>query len=255
MLRRAVGFCLEHRLDYLTAFPRLWPATFLLDAAISVFLRQLILSARPWGLSDPKSSGLLGVGAFNLVRRTAFEATEGFQWLRMETADDVALALMMKDSGARCAIVSAFDDLALHWYRSLAEAARGAEKGYASVYHFSVLRAAIGAAVGLALELSPVLTLVPLIFASVRPAGYVGLGVLAAFVFSVVAVTRWAGARVLPALAGPVVAPLYAVLSIRAAVLGRRRGGVLWRGTLYREQHLRRGMRIRLPLPGRRIRR
>ncbi len=40
-----------------------------------------------------------GIGAFNLVRKTALDRTPGFAWLRMEIADDVGLGKMIVDAG------------------------------------------------------------------------------------------------------------------------------------------------------------
>lgn len=245
-LRKAMAYCLEQRLDQLAAYPGLRRSGFLLDAMISAFIRQLILATRPWRVREPDSTAFTGIGAFNLVRRAAFDATPGFEWLRLEIADDMGLGLMMKRSGARCAVVSATGNIGLHWYRSIRSAARGAEKGYASVLHFSLLRAVVTAALAPALELSPVLTLLPLASARLRPAGYGGIAVFLAYVLSVTLLTRWTRGRPLPALASPfVTAPIYSVVILRTALLGRRRGGVLWRGTLYPEKLLREGMRVR----------
>ena len=52
--------------------------------------------------------------------------------------------------------------------------------------------------------------------------------------------------RMLPGLIGLLTAPLVAWTMIRAAVLGRRRGGVLRRGTLYPYEALREDMRLKV---------
>jgi glycosyltransferase involved in cell wall biosynthesis len=245
-LRKAVAYCLEQRLDQLAAYPDLRHSGFLLDATISAFIRQLILATRPWRVRDPASTAFAGIGAFNLVRRAAFDATPGFEWLRLEVADDMGLGLMMKRSGARCAVVSARGSIGLHWHRSIRSAARGAEKGYANVLRFSLLRAGVIALLAPALELAPVLALLPLCSARLRPVGYGGIAVFLAYVLSVVLLVRWTKSRTLPALLSPfVTAPIYFVVILRAGILGRRRGGVLWRDTFYPEKTLRDGMRVR----------
>lgn len=247
MLRRAVALCERDGLDHLTAFPKLWPATVLLDSVISVFVRQLLMAARPWAVSDAASRAFMGIGAFNLVRRSAFEATDGFEWLRLEVADDMGLGLMMKRSGARCGVVSGVGLLGMHWYGSLAEAVRGAEKGWATVSCFSIPRTVAMALVVVGLELSPVLSLLPVALGVRSLPAWGGVAVPAAFVCSAVLLARWAGARILPILVGCLTAPLVVAAMLRAAVLGRRRGGVMWRGTLYTEETLRGGARVRFP--------
>mgnify|MGYP006452399521 CR=1 FL=1 len=47
----------------------------------------------------------MGAGAFNLVRRSLFEQTEGWEWLRLEIADDVGLAFMMHRHQAKSFVV------------------------------------------------------------------------------------------------------------------------------------------------------
>jgi len=246
-LRRAVALCCASKLDHLTALPNIWPTNVVLDAALSVTIRQLIVLSRPWEFSDPASSGYMGVGAFNLVRRSAFDATPGFEWLRLEVADDMGLALMMKRSGARCAIVSGFDQVGLYWYRTIGEAAHGSEKGWATALHFSLWRTAVAALAGIALELSPVLTLLPLFSDGLRFVGCAGIAVFLVFLASVFALSSWVRGKFVPALAGPLAVPLMEVLLVRAAFLGRKRGGVLWRGTLYPTEVLRAGMRVFFP--------
>ena len=247
-LCKALSYCLERRLDHLAGFPDLWPTNFVLDSMIFVFIRHfLMFVSRPWSACKPQSRAFLGIGAFNLVRRSAFEATEGFEWLRREVTDDMGLGLLMKRSGARCGSVAAFGNVGLHWYRSIAEAGVGAEKAYATLSNFSLGRTLAIALLTLAMEISPVVLLVPLFFDKVRFVGYAGIVVLAGFVFSIVMVTRWGRARILPNLAGPLTVWLMAVQFIRAGLLGWWRGGIAWRGTLYSADEFREGKRVHFP--------
>ncbi len=245
--RKAIAYCVAEGLDHVAGFPGLWPTSLLVDSSISVFIRHFILVTRPWDVPAPDSDRVLGIGAMNLVRREALEATEGFEWLRLEVADDFGLGMMMKRSGAKCAAVTAGEDVKLQWYRTLGEAARGAEKGYATAANFSLARTFAMAGILLALELSPLLCLLPLLCSQLWWIGCVGAAVTTTFVVCIVLWSRWGRQPVWPGLFGPLTAPILAALTIRAGLLGRRRGGVCWRGTLYTTDTLRAGKRVDFP--------
>jgi hypothetical protein len=74
-----------------------------------------------------------------------------------------------------------------------------------------------------------------------------GLALLAAAVTSVVILHRWAHRRILPGLCFPLAAVFGVGLFLRAGWLGLRRGGAVWRGTLYPSKVLRNGSRVRFP--------
>ena len=247
-LRKALSYCLKRNLDHLSAFPDLWPTNFFLDSMLFVFIRHfLMFASRPWVACNPKSRAFLGIGAFNLVKRSAFDATEGFPWLRREVTDDMGLAMLMKRSGAKCASVGAFGHVGLHWYRSFTEAAIGAEKAFAVLSDFSLTRTLVIALFSLAMEVSPLLLWLGLFFDKFRIVGYAGVAVLGFFVVSVSLISRWAKVNLLPNLAGPISAWIMAALFIRAGLVGRKRRGVIWRGTFYSAQQFRQGKRVRFP--------
>ena len=247
-LKTAVGYCLPRGLDYMAAFPIVWRTNLLLEAVIAASIRQLIATVRPWQLGDPQAGGYLGVGAFNLVRRSALAATKGFEHLRMEVADDAGLALMLKDSGAACELVNAFDLLGLHWYRSVGEIMGASERLFATAVDCRFRKALTLAPLALALELAPFLApLALLLDGPLRYVGAAGATVSAAWVAASVLMSRWVRQPAWPALLSPLTAPLAAFAVVRAAVLGRRQGGIVWRGTLYPTEALRAGKRLRLP--------
>ncbi|MBM4089261.1 MAG: glycosyltransferase [Planctomycetes bacterium] len=243
-LRRVIAWSMHRRLDHLAAAPDIWSSGFFLDAAVSAFLRSFCVGMRLWAVEDPHSGAYIGVGAFNLLRREAFERTAGFEWLRLEVADDVGVGLLMKQSGTRCGAVNAVGQIGLHWYPSLAKMLVGAEKAFASLGGCSVWRMCVFGCVGTLLDLSPWLTLLAAIwFHSAVLTTLSGLMILG-HVVSAVAINRWAGRKLLPGLLAPVMIPFALVALLRTTWLGWRRGGVAWRNTIYPSHLLRAGKRV-----------
>ena len=242
-LRRFIAYAENKRLGHLAAMPDMWSCGWLIDIAISSFLRAGLVVARLWKVNDPDSDVFAGVGAFNLVRKSAFDATQGFEWLRLEVVDDLGLGMMMKRSGALSNVVNGTGLLGLHWYRSLDEMARGAEKGFASVAGCSFWRMAAIAAISTGAELAPWVALAPWPNTGIRLAG---LAMLLLWIISVVLSHGWARRPLIPGLLSPLIVPLSDWILIRAGWLGFRRGGVLWRGTLYPSKLLRQGDRVKL---------
>jgi len=104
-LRRVIARCEAGRLDHLAVAPTFWSSGLVLDAATAALTRMLMMAGRPWSVPDPESRAAFGVGAFNLVRSSSFARTGGFEYLRLEVADDVAIAAMMKQHGGRSEVL------------------------------------------------------------------------------------------------------------------------------------------------------
>jgi hypothetical protein len=245
-LMAAVDHFLNANLDQLAGFPRLKPSGVFLGAMLAAFLRQFMAVMRPWKVSDPGSRAFIGVGAFNMVRKQAFLASGGFEWLRMEVADDVGVGLMMKRAGLRCDVLRMAEWVSLYWHRSVRSAVRGAEKGWSNACRFSVLSTIILGFINTAMELAP-LCAVLLIWPSVRPAGGLGVLILGAYILACAVIARWMHQSILLHLMSIFTAPFGFAVMVRTAILGYCRGGVLWRGTLYPTRVLRDGMRLKFP--------
>ncbi len=245
-LRAAVDHFLNFDLDHLAGFPRLNPSGIVLDAMLTGFLRQFVTVMRPWKVSDPLSRAFIGVGAFNLVRKEAFMAAGGWQWLRLEIADDVGVGLMMKQAGYRCGVVRMTEWLSLYWHRTLGQAVRGAEKGWSSVCRFSVIKTIIIGGITVILELSPLY-----VFLLIRPTwrwiGWLGFAVFLFYLFTSIMLARWMHQRIRSHLFSIFIVPMGFLIMIRTAILGYYRGGAAWRGTLYPTKTLRDGMRLKFP--------
>ena len=245
-LRRAVAVCVADGLDFLTLVPEFRSRSGVVDVLLAVFTRAFSTFVSPAAVRNPHSAAAAGSGAFMLLRRSAYARTPGFEWLRMETADDMALGLMMKQSGARCELMNGRGSARVSIYDSLGEFHRGVEKNAGSLIGVPFAVTALLIALAACVELSPIVAIAFGVGAGVPWLVACGVGAAAlATACTVAASTRNTG-RVMPALAWPAGWLLVASGILRAAWLARRRGGVVWRDTFYPRADLLEGRRLKL---------
>lgn len=247
VLERAVAFCEAERLDHLSMLPgdRSQSDRFLLPIFVLAFGAMFLVQTKARKIGKKGSDAWTGVGAFNLVRRTVFEKTPGFEWLKMEVLDDGGLGLMMKRAGAHSAILGADGLLSFEWYHTLGEAISGLEKnGFAGFANYSYLRAAL-----LVLRMW-VEVLLPFMVAAVY-GNWLLLGVTVLLYFVVPGVFAFAMRRTLQT--KPLFVALMPVgyLIVSVAILNSmfkfwREGGIRWRDTFYPIDALRAGKRVKL---------
>lgn len=243
VLRRVVSVAEEQHIDFVTMMPRLWSGTLGRDIAMAFFVRALIVGSRLWKVADPSSRVSVGGGVFNLVRRSAYERTGGFAWIKLELADDVAFGQMMKQSHARCAVFECVDGLGLHFYETLGQLMRGLEKnGYAAMGQLVPSRAFVSFLLAFYVEIGPLLALAsPL--QGLRVGGAAMLVVLVVVQITIARRLR----TPLASAAVPVVgALLFLFFALRSVILTQWQGGVFWRGTFYPLAELRKGRRLEI---------
>lgn len=114
-LRLAVRHLMANRLDHLVLCPGLTSKSYREDAIKSFFVMILIMAARAWAAAKPSRYVYVGAGAFNLVRRSAYEDIGGHEALRMEVVDDILIGKFIKQKGYRQDILVAQNYLELTW--------------------------------------------------------------------------------------------------------------------------------------------
>jgi cellulose synthase/poly-beta-1,6-N-acetylglucosamine synthase-like glycosyltransferase len=237
VLARILAHADAHAVDFVSILPQ-WDSTdVVLDAFGANLVRITVLAGRTWSANDDHSTIGVGVGAFNLVRKRALESSPGLGYLRMEVADDVALAAMLKASGARCRLVAGRNQVHLAFVERLSDLARSMEKG-------GLLLGSIGttlsaACLWFALDLGiPIAAVgaggIPAIF------GVLHLALLTA---THLVVARHFSTPVRGALLWPLGLGLGLALLARSAILARWRGAVVWRDTRYGRTELEAGRR------------
>ncbi|MHB8788330.1 MAG: glycosyltransferase family 2 protein [Desulfobulbaceae bacterium] len=137
-LARAMTLMVKENLDHLSLIFRNVARGFLLNAMITDAGGALLLLFRPWQARNPRSKSFMGVGAFNLVRRSAYLAVGGHEPLRMHPIDDIMLGKVIKQAGCRQDCLSAYDFLQVRWYASPTLMIRGLMKNIFALFAFRV---------------------------------------------------------------------------------------------------------------------
>ena len=104
-VRRAVHYAIKTGADHLVLFPTAHMNT--LGERMMISFPQVMANfvMRPWKMRDPKARDHIGVGAFNLIRRSAYEQIGTYERLRMEVVDDMKLGESIKRAGLRQDVV------------------------------------------------------------------------------------------------------------------------------------------------------
>jgi hypothetical protein len=246
MLSRAVAHCEAEGFDLLALIPEFRSRSGIVDVLWAIFVRVMALAASPNSVRNPRSKVAVGSGGFTLVRRSAFDRTAGFEHLRLETADDMALGAMVKAAGARCDYVNGRRAASVSIYHDLRSFFRGVEKNGSSLAGTPFVLVALVFALFGCLEYSPLVALALGLGARIAWLAWLGAATtLLATVATVVPLHRNTGLW-LPALAWPLGWALMASGVLRSAWLVHARGGVMWRGTFYPIEDVLEAQRFRI---------
>jgi hypothetical protein len=190
---------------------------------------------RPWKVRDPKARDHIGVGAFNLIRRSAYDAIGTYEALRLEVVDDLTLGETIKKAGLRQDVVFGRDLVSLRWAVGAAGVVANLEK---NLFAFLKFRISLVLAV---CALTFFLCVCPFLGVFLSP-GWTKTAFAAAIVMIALVYTlsgRLMGTPPLLFLTCPVAALIFEFAALQSAFLALRDGAITWRGTKYSLEELR----------------
>lgn len=234
VILRAIGMAELERADHVTLTPgRTTPSPGVRASALLLHLSCVNLIS---GVNRDRPKAHLGLGAFNLVRSTAYRQCGGYEALRLTVLDDVKLALLLRRAGNRTRAFLGADDVQVHWGTNVFSTIKLLEKNLFASLDFdipmalgavafptllmglAVAGAVWGTGAGLAAALSPFCLVVPAAIVARRIdwPWFVALGV-------------------------PFVVPVFLCALLNSTAKTLWRGGVRWRDTFYPLETLRAG--------------
>ncbi len=234
-ISRAAQYFLSRQLDHLSLIFKNIAEGWLLNGLILDAGGGLFLLFKPWKVKVGRSRSFIGVGAFNMVRKSAYDAIGGHTSFRMHPIDDIMLGKKMKRKGFRQDCLLGYDFVSVRWYESAGAMIDGLMKNVFSIINFRLL------------YLPGMLLTIFLV--GILPLWGVFLadgGVRLLFTMTVVLrlLLLYFGARSLNLSAntvpGAFVAPYFTFyIVVKAVFLTLKNGGITWRGTHYSLTELR----------------
>jgi len=237
-LRRAVAYAEAERADHVVLFPRMIMKRPGERMMIAFFQALFVFGHRPWKVADPEAQDHMGVGAFNMVRRSVYEAVGTYQALRMEVLDDMKLGKVVKNAGYAQRNVFGEDLISLRWAKGAFGIVNNLTKNFFAVLSFQWWRTVVSI-VGLGfLNLGP--------FVGVWLAhGWARVPYAIALVSLFLIYYGMSVRSAIPPyyfFLHPISTTLIMYTLLRSMVHTLSSGGIVWRGTKYPLEELRRGM-------------
>jgi glycosyltransferase involved in cell wall biosynthesis len=127
-LRRTIKYAVHNGIDHLPLFPDIEAHGVFEAAFVACFALIFAAGTQPGLIPTRWPWFYAGVGAYNLVRRSALLRANAFEPIRMDILDDVKLGKLMKRTGARCEVLRAADGLSIRWQQSAWACITGLEK-------------------------------------------------------------------------------------------------------------------------------
>lgn len=228
-LRRAMAHMQGADLDHLPLIFSTTGGTPLFDCLVLELGLGLLFAFRPWRVKERGSPFFMGVGAFNLLRRSAYKRIGGHRSFAMYPIDDVMLGKLVKEHGLRQDCLLAQRHVVVPWYATVGEMVEGLEKNGFAFLHYRLWLVPPLVAVLLA---GNVLPLWGALFAEglARLAWAVALAAkLALYAFGLPRLGR--SLRFVP---GALLTPYLTIyILVRSALVVVRSGGISWRGRFY----------------------
>ena len=147
--------CEGRRLDHLTLAPHLECRGFFEQVLHAYFFVLLCIGAQPWLVRTPFRMSYLGMGAFNMVRRAAYDRVGGHAAIRLDVLDDVKLGKLIKLNGLRQDALDANGGLRVQWQESFFGVIRGLEKNGFAIFDYSLVKLFAYSAIVVLFQLFP----------------------------------------------------------------------------------------------------
>ncbi|HZT43892.1 MAG TPA: glycosyltransferase family 2 protein [Chthonomonadaceae bacterium] len=237
-LRRAVAYAHTRDIDHLVLSPSCETHGFWERLMVSYFGIMFSFRVRPWAVSSPRSTAYVGLGVFNLVRAAAYRQAGGHRALKLDVTDDTKLGKVLKRSGFRQKILEGSDLLSVRWVIGLRGMIEGLAKNAFAGFDFRFWTMVRGIGSLALVTLYPVVALLLPFW----PTRLLAAGTFLLMAAGAATMRRVTQARAWYGLAYPLAGLVLIYIILRSTWRAYRQNGIVWRGTLYPLEELKKGV-------------
>ena len=228
-LTKAISYSITQQLDHLVLLPHIHSRSALFNSVLATFKIMFDLQYRPWAAKNPHSGASIGMGAFNLVRRTAYETAGTHLRFALHPNDDLQLGEHIKSSGHKQDVLYGDEQIQYEWYNSLNAFINGLMKNAFSSVNYSFLKAVINSFAALLFFVLPV----PVLLVSGVPqqqylAAIILISQLALYLLKPALHARWWYVLIIP-----FAAAVISFIMLKSAILTTLQRGIYWRENFY----------------------
>lgn len=237
-LRRVLAYAEAEPADHVVLFPRMLMQQPGEKMMIAFFQTLFVFGHRPWKVADPTTDDHMGVGAFNLIRRSVYDAVGTYERLRLEVLDDMKLGKVVKQAGYAQRNVFGEDLISIRWAKGALGVVGNLTKNFFAIVSFQWPRALASCFLLVFLNLMPFLGVWLAHGWARAPYGFALFSM-----FLIYFGMSWKSA--VPAyyfFLHPISTTLFAYTLLRSMITTLYRDGIVWRGTFYPLDELKRGM-------------
>ncbi len=238
-LATAMQVVQQAKLDHLTLFPGLIIKEWIEAIFTTYFTLAFNMRYRPWAASSPKSKAYVGIGAFNFIKRKAYEKIGTHQALALDIADDMILGCLVKRAGLRQAVFLGHEFLSVRWVQGWKGVLSSLHKNAFRGLDYSVINLVGATAALLLIDVLPY----GMLFVGDAPTKYLSLGIIMLLFFIYAAGQKYNPQSLKVFIFHPSSSLFFIFILWRSAAAALLQGGVTWRDTFYPLQQLRQGMK------------
>ncbi len=237
-LRRALAYAESERADHVVLFPRMIMKRPGEKMMIAFFQTLFVFGHRPWKVAEPDTKDHMGVGAFNMIRRSVYEAIGTYHALRFEVLDDMKLGKVVKTAGYAQRNVFGEDLISIRWAKGALGVVRNLTKNFFAVMSFQWLRALLSC---LALAFLNLMPFLGVWLAHGWSKVLYGVALLSMYLIYF-GMSSMSSVPSYYFFLHPISTLLFVYTMLRSMMVTLWHGGVTWRGTKYPLEELKRGL-------------
>lgn len=234
-VRRSVVYAQRSGAKHFVLYPSIELHTVGERMMIAFFAAMFVVSNRPWKIADKGTREHIGIGAFNMITKQAYESLGTYEAMRLNVIDDLSLGKRVKERGISQRMAIGPGLITLRWAQGASGVVQNLEKNF-----FALLKFRVGLAVAATL-LSVVVNLAPFVGVFVASAWARWLFAAACLgIFGIYAqVSRLLRVSPLYFLLHPIATLLVAFTMLNSVWHAVTNRGIVWRGTKYSLKELR----------------